>query len=243
MSSSLSIGVLIGNGFDLAAGLKTGTKDFISQFAKEHGQDDGSVGRLARQIESEGIDIWADFERMLGVYAKNISQLEPDPVKAALDCKEAIDIDLMNFIKRADAEVTDEFIERNAKKVIDSLAFWRSALRPIEKQMVAQFYSTPYNLGIRFITFNYTTLLPSCAPPTVQGVIMRPRTQVTFHLYVSSAWFRLTDRLTGSQSAGSMMCPRYAPKSSLQIQKSVWPMSREKYKKSSALMTMGELLI
>ena len=160
MSSSLSVGVLIGNGFDLAAGLKTGTKDFISQFAKEHGQDDGPVGRLARQIEAEGIDIWADFERMLGVYARSISQLEPDPVRAALDCKEAIDIDLMNFIKQADAEVTDDFIERNAKKVIDSLAFWRSAMRPIEKQMVAQFYSTPYTLGIRFITFNYTTLLP-----------------------------------------------------------------------------------
>lgn len=47
MPTSLFVGVPIGNGFDLAAGLKTGTTNFILQLARAHRLDDGPVERLA----------------------------------------------------------------------------------------------------------------------------------------------------------------------------------------------------
>lgn len=47
MPTSLFVGVPIGNGFDLAVGLKTGTTNFILQLVRAHRLDDGPVERLA----------------------------------------------------------------------------------------------------------------------------------------------------------------------------------------------------
>lgn len=55
--------VLVGNGFDLSAGLKTSTTRFMDFFSKNHASDEGPVGRLAGCIEKEGAREWADFEK------------------------------------------------------------------------------------------------------------------------------------------------------------------------------------
>lgn len=54
LASNLSVTVMVGNGFDLSAGLKTSTTRFIDFFSKSHASDEGPVGRLAGCIEKEG---------------------------------------------------------------------------------------------------------------------------------------------------------------------------------------------
>lgn len=43
MAINLSVAVMVGNGFDLSAGLKTSTTRFIDFFSKNHASDDGPV--------------------------------------------------------------------------------------------------------------------------------------------------------------------------------------------------------
>lgn len=64
--------VMVGNGFDLSAGLKTSTTRFMDFFSKYHASDEGPVGRLAGCIEKEGAREWADFEKKLGEYTSNL---------------------------------------------------------------------------------------------------------------------------------------------------------------------------
>lgn len=152
--------VMVGNGFDLSAGLKTSTTRFMDFFSKNHASDEGPVGRLAGCIEKEGAREWADFEKKLGEYTSNLEVYEENAVEAALDCKEAIDVDLAAFIASEDKRVTDEFIEANSESVIASLAYWCSALQPLERQRILGCYSTDFELNVSIVTFNYTTLLP-----------------------------------------------------------------------------------
>lgn len=160
MASNLSVTVMVGNGFDLSAGLKTSTTRFMDFFSKNHASDEGPVGRLAGCIEKEGAQEWSDFEKKLGEYTSNLEADEEDAVGAALDCKEAIDVDLAAFIASEDKRATDEFIEANSESVIASLAYWYSALQPLERQRILGFYSTDFVLSVSIVTFNYTALLP-----------------------------------------------------------------------------------
>lgn len=160
MSTALNLTVFIGNDFDLSAGMKTGTAEFMDFFANKHESDEGPVGRLAKIILEDGPQNWADFEKKLGEYAQVIEKTEKDPASAALDCKGAVDEALIDFIDKADSEVTDEFVKANAKSVIGSLACWFGALQPREQGAIERHYSSPYSLIVDFVTFNYTSLLP-----------------------------------------------------------------------------------
>lgn len=129
-------------------------------FSKNHASDEGAVGRLAGRIVKEGAREWADFEKKLGEYTSNLEFFEGNAVEAALDCKEAIDVDLAAFIASEDKKVSDEFIEANSESVMASLAYWYSELQPLERQQILGHYSTDLGLNVSIVTFNYTTLLP-----------------------------------------------------------------------------------
>lgn len=129
-------------------------------FSKNHASDEGAVGRLAGRIVKEGAREWADFEKKLGEYTSNLEFFEGNAVEAALDCKEAIDVDLAAFIASEDKKVSDEFIEANSESVMASLAYWYSVLQPLERQQILGHYSTDLGLNVSIVTFNYTTLLP-----------------------------------------------------------------------------------
>lgn len=160
MSISLNVTVLVGNGFDLSAGLETSTTRFMSAFAEAHSNENGPVGRLARRVIEDRPENWADFEKKLGEYTGEIESSEEDCVNAALDCKEAIDEALFEFIALEDERITQEFIKANSTEVFESLAGWFDSLQPREQAALTRDYSLPYHLDVRFVTFNYTSLLP-----------------------------------------------------------------------------------
>lgn len=160
MPISLNVTVLVGNGFDLSAGLETSTTRFMSAFAEAHSNENGPVGRLARRVIEDRPENWADFEKKLGEYTGEIESSEEDCVNAALDCKEAIDEALFEFIALEDERITQEFIKANSTEVFESLAGWFDSLQPREQAALTRDYSLPYHLDVRFVTFNYTSLLP-----------------------------------------------------------------------------------
>lgn len=85
MSTTLNLTVFIGNGFDLSAGMKTGTAAFMDFFANKHESNEGPVGRLAKKILEDGPQNWADFEKKLGEYAQVIEKTEKDPVGGSVE--------------------------------------------------------------------------------------------------------------------------------------------------------------
>ena len=74
MSERVNVCVIVGNGFDMAAGLDTSTKAFVESFAERHNEADSPAGRLAAKIKQEGPENWADFERKLGEYAVTVEE-------------------------------------------------------------------------------------------------------------------------------------------------------------------------
>lgn len=200
--------VMVGNGFDLSAGLNTSTTRFMDFFSKNHASDEGAVGRLAGRIVKEGAREWADFEKKLGEYTSNLEFFEGNAVEAALDCKEAIDVDLAAFIASEDRKVSDEFIEANSESVMASLAYWYSELQPLERQQILGHYSTDLGLNVSIVTFNYTTLLPRLFKLSGQANIQPQRiagVSLSFGLFTLSKLMALSD---ASQYVVLMMYPR-----------------------------------
>lgn len=162
MSTLLDIALLIGNGFDLSAGLHTEVTGFISELVKQHLGNDTPAGRLANHIDKMGIETWAEFEIKFGEYAEAVftnSSID-DPVTEYLDAKVALERTMKQMISQEDKRITDSFIEENKGGCLESISYWYNRLaRNHRRQIFSQFPPTPdYIFRYSVITFNYTSL-------------------------------------------------------------------------------------
>lgn len=161
MSRSVNACVIVGNGFDLAAGLGTDSEAFVGRFAEQHAGEDSPAGRLATQIRSDGAKTWADFERKLGEYAGCLAgafsgeQLEQE----YLGAKEAVEADLNAFIAEQEQAVDDDYIDACSKTCIASLCGWVGSLAPRNKEKVKTALELPSSMVFTFVTLNYTSVL------------------------------------------------------------------------------------
>lgn len=162
MSTLLDIALLIGNGFDLSAGLHTEVTGFISELVKQHLGNDTAAGRLANHIDKMGIETWAEFEIKFGEYAEAVftNGSINDPVTEYLDAKVALERTMKQMISQEDKRVTDSFIEENREGCLESISYWYNKLaRNHRRQIISQFTPAPdYIFRYSVITFNYTSL-------------------------------------------------------------------------------------
>lgn len=162
MSTPLEIALLIGNGFDLSAGLHTEVTKFISELVKQHLNENTPAGRLAAHIDKMGIDTWADFEIRFGEYADTVfaNSAINDPVTEYLDAKIALEHKMREIISREDSRITDSFLEDNTKGCLESISFWYKRLARNHRNWIkSQIVPVPdYIFRYSVITFNYTSL-------------------------------------------------------------------------------------
>ena len=82
MSTTLNLTVFIGNGFDLSAGMKTGTAEFMDFFANKHERDgDPSAGwrrKFLRTGHKTGLTSRRSSESMLRL-SKRPRRTQPAP--------------------------------------------------------------------------------------------------------------------------------------------------------------------
>lgn len=159
MSERINVCVIVGNGFDMAAGLGTSTEAFIGRFAQQHAGEDSPAGRLATQIEHDGPKTWADFERKLGEYAAVVDGAADDAVGEYIAAKSAMEMGLVNFIKECEGRVDPNKVEKAAEDCLSSICQWVGSLTGRERQCVLEQFSQPYTLDISFVTLNYTGVL------------------------------------------------------------------------------------
>lgn len=141
---------LIGNGFDLNLGAKTGYRDYLKTYIKE-----GHKNSLSDAINSD-IDTWADLERQLGIYAGSISEKEVDDF---FQNKDELENSLVQYLKKVSeykikigSDGANEFKER----ITGFTQFLPIREQDHYKNVVSQIKNTIY---YQFIDFNYTEYL------------------------------------------------------------------------------------
>lgn len=173
MADIVNVALLVGNGFDISAGLDTSAKKFIERFAAKHGADDpdSPSGRLAKTINSEGIETWADYEMRIGAYSATIPKSLPieERVKEYVEAKGVLDAEIVSMIQKESEKVGDDFAKENAEECASSLCSWISLLKPRERALLMSELPAPTSLRYQTICFNYTPLLKAIVE-TVKGV-------------------------------------------------------------------------
>lgn len=174
MAYNVPVAVLVGNGFDLAAGLQTGTQRLMREFVHDRLGDsdpidaekvelDGFPGdRLALRMLREGVDLWADYERKIGEYASDCAPgwtltERADEYRAA---KDELDGFLLDRLSQEADRLSEEFVVDNAAECVGSLASWFNGLQPLERRAISDAISTtPWALRYKLVCFNYTPTL------------------------------------------------------------------------------------
>lgn len=140
---------LIGNGFDIALGLKTSYRDFY-QYYLQQPSNDSAIAALKQTIQKHYND-WADFEKEFGEYTARFSSL--DEFDKVYD-------DVLSHIQtyiNAENEKFKEILEKN----YTTNNFWTSLIFPDnfirEKRKLSTLFLDQVHTDI--INFNYTTTI------------------------------------------------------------------------------------
>ena len=154
------ISFLIGNGLDLSAGLKTSASDFLSDYIERYGSSERDsfvpeyALRLAKEIENDGVENWADFEFRLGEYSAE----QDDPIVYLQAC-DHLSGHIHQWLEREQERITDEFIRENAKGCIDSIMHLNTLSQPEENNRINELkLRDGGNWDVYVVTFNYTNL-------------------------------------------------------------------------------------
>ena len=116
MSERVKVCVIVGNGFDMAAGLGTSTEAFVARFAEQHAGEDSPAGRLAAQIAQDGPKTWADFERKLGEYAAVVESTADDAVGEYVAAKSAMEMGLVEFIEAVPKSASGKILRKDLRR-------------------------------------------------------------------------------------------------------------------------------
>ncbi len=151
----MHIAYLIGNGFDIALGLKTKYSDFY-QFYIERETNSELIREFKKALKEElGItDKWSDLELALGQYLQNLSNISQFD-----ELLDDIRFNLSEYLKNVqDLFKSDVCKNIDTKEFLEHLLTPERFLRGRNKSALEQFYSSvgtkPYYFHV--ISFNYT---------------------------------------------------------------------------------------
>ena len=165
----MRIAVLVGNGFDLSLGLDTSPRDFLSAFVERfstRGQASAVADEavscpgqiMAEKIAGDGISEWSSYEEKLGEYSNCFSYDNADQYLEQVD---ALLRFLISWLANEDERVADDYLDRNAKPCIKSLAEPQASLPVLQRNQVNDLYSAhkDENRVVDILCFNYTSPL------------------------------------------------------------------------------------
>ena len=156
---SLRSVVLVGNGFDISIGMETSASAFLESFVQESVDSNIQFARdLANRISVDGVDTWADFERMIGRYSENFNL---SSVESYLGQKEALDDYLGEWLEKKNESVTESFVKANAMKCLSSLTRFRHGLPDRQRGLIERIMKShsAEDWVLDIICFNYTDTL------------------------------------------------------------------------------------
>ncbi len=162
-SSSL---LIIGNGFDLACGLKTRYVNVYPEYKKSK-SDSLLIDEFKKRIYGGFID-WSDFELGMAEYAKTLNT-EEELMSCVNDFNQYMHNYLLNvqqgFHKVFDQILSDGGLLEEMKKSINSLG--KDVTHDLNSMIEERQANNPFNLAL--ISFNYTDVFDSIFSKTFQN--------------------------------------------------------------------------
>lgn len=151
----MKIVYLIGNGFDMNLGLKTGYIDFFSDYAKKRSEDNNFV-KAVRKAQLDRDKDWSDLELFFGEHTNDYSDYD-SLFKSWNDIQRQL-ADYIRDQQKSFSIKPDKIPERDKQKILHSP---ESFLDEVQYSKMGQFLSkfANHQRRIDVINFNYTTTL------------------------------------------------------------------------------------
>lgn len=164
----MNITFLIGNGFDLACGLKTRYVDVYKKYCETESPNENIRNFKKSMLEDKDIN-WTDFEMALPKWGEKLNNFS-NFRECVLDFTSFLD----DYLKEQEEMIT---LEENKAKVaekikIDLYQFYQYCLQSSRKTLLDMVKNTSEDVNCRFITFNYTNTLEKCLS-TIGGAIKK----------------------------------------------------------------------
>ena len=149
----MNITFLLGNGFDIGLGMKSGYKNFYPYFI-EKSSNDNMIKKEIEADKKEDYPNWSDLEIALGKFTKNVSK---ETLSQFIKDKVELDTLLKQYLKNEEEKFKYDGVQIKTmvKKVLEHL---RSGNSVNEKEQIGKtidFYKEEEYL-YQCITFNYT---------------------------------------------------------------------------------------
>ena len=164
-----NITFLIGNGFDLACGLKTRYIDTYGGYISSDSKSE-TIANFKQTIE-EDIRTWADFEMRMAKYATTVDSEEAF-VACINDYKDYLNEYLLQeqqmFIK--DLKLDYSVSEAVRKEMEKMLLNYGGGLTPNEQRNVSSVLTDINGQSYNFISFNYTNIVDQLVKLLCEGI-------------------------------------------------------------------------
>lgn len=144
----MNILFIIGNGFDLNLGLKTGYQDFYEYYIKQKSSSD-VVKRLKEHLEKERFKIWSDMELGMGAYTAYVNSV----VEFEEVCHD-LSLSLRQYLTDVQAGFTS--LPSETQLLHEYLGSPQSGLLEGNARAVIDFLNDGTARNINVISFNYT---------------------------------------------------------------------------------------
>lgn len=147
---------LIGNGFDINAGLDTRYSDFYQYYFDQYPED-----MLAKTIRAD-YDFWSDLEIGLEKYAKEITESNEE---LFLDSKDLIENALADYLEEqvSRIQIADGNADNIVKEMQNSILHFYEGFPNVQYEDIKNVIATiEESVVYSFISFNYTDTLDRC---------------------------------------------------------------------------------
>lgn len=170
----MNITFLVGNGFDLRAGLKTGYRDFLQVYLQRK-TDSPAVLEFQAEVR-RNLDTWSDFELEMGKYTEAFSGKE---LSSFVEVMDDVRRQLMEYLCGQEAMADYEGSRQEIAEAVGEMicCFYKNLSREEQREIKALLGGKNVSVHrFHFINFNYTRVLDRClAIAAEEGVLERSK--------------------------------------------------------------------
>lgn len=173
----MNICVLIGNGFDLALGLKTGYKDFIAEYLKTHKESESpDVKWLCETISSDPAT-WGDAEIAFGKLP--FDEARQDALESYKAVEESFSDSLENYLSQENSRfhIPPEEREGTRLQLLRNICELTNSMTSGHREKCR--LANASEVSVAFLNFNYTDTLKQIlgdlpSTETIDGLVSGP---------------------------------------------------------------------
>lgn len=165
----MNVTFIIGNGFDLACGLKTRYCHIYDEYCVTP-SNNNTIENFKKELLNEKYDKWSDFEMALPQFAKDLNDFGKFK-----ECVIDFTIFLNEYLSKEEKRINIDVNKERLGKLMTSYVyeFNKYCLKPSSKYLEGMINKQNEQTIFNFITFNYTDTLEKCL--ATMGQRRKPR--------------------------------------------------------------------